>query len=126
MRGPLITFNSQLTVIGGQNSENNVEVIENESGSWNDTIIPKAPVEFRVPMRLPALVVSDSGSDLLFIFGTNNVWKYEPIGWVQQNNLRRRMGARLVLSQNIILLVGGVSAGSFLRYASYTYSLIYF
>ena len=126
MDGPLITFKSQLTIIGGLYSENKVEVFEYESGSWNDTLIPQTPAEFRFSLRLPASVVSDSGSDILFIFGTNNVWKYEPTGWVQQNHLRKRMGASLVVSQNIILLVGGVSAGPFLRYSIYTYLLINF
>ena len=120
MNGPLITFNSKLTVIGGLYSDSNVEVIENEFGQWNDTIIHKAPAEFGGTAKLPALVVSDSGSDILFIFGAN-VWKYEPTGWVQQNDLRRRIGATLVRCENIIFLVGGMSAGSYLRYLSCIY-----
>ena len=53
--------------------------------------------------------------------GFLHVWEYHQTGWVQQNDLRNRYGARPLLFGNTLLLVGGVLRGvnmksAFLRY----------
>lgn len=50
----------------------------------------------------------------------NNVWKYQHKRWIQQDNLRVQNRARLVVLENILLLVGGGSDKR-LRYGKYMY-----
>ena len=66
--GSLITFNDKLTVIAGWRTVN-VRVLDNISGEWNASTIHVAPDEFSSRIRLSSLVVPDSGTDILFIFG---------------------------------------------------------
>ena len=66
--GSLIIFNDKLTVIAGWMTVN-VRVLDNISGEWNASTIHVAPDEFSGRIRLSSLVVPDSGTDILFIFG---------------------------------------------------------
>ena len=52
------------------------------------------------------------------------VWKYQQTGWVQQNNLRGRYGASLVLLENILLLVGGGQQDRSLRFVGFNNNII--
>ena len=65
--GTLVTFNNKLTAIGGKT--NRVEVLENESGQWNSSLIDSTPHRFN---DRPAVVVTESGSETMFIFGKLN------------------------------------------------------
>ena len=65
--GTLVTFNNKLTAIGGKTYR--VEALENESRQWNSSIIDSTPQKF---INRPAVVVTESGSETMFIFGKLN------------------------------------------------------
>ena len=67
-KGSLVTFNDKLTVIAGWKTLT-VEVLENPYGDWDASRIHLTPEEFKLNMRLHSLVVTNSGTDSLFIFG---------------------------------------------------------
>ena len=67
MDGELVTFNNKLTAIAGSNTTK-VEVLENTSGQWSSKI-QSVPPEFKTSERRPALVITEFGTDTLFIFG---------------------------------------------------------
>ena len=67
-KGSLLTYNDKLTVIAGWRTLT-VEVLENPYGDWDASRIHLTPEEFKLNIRLHSLVVTDSGTDSLFIFG---------------------------------------------------------
>ena len=149
MSGPLVTFNSKLTVIsgfgnkkkGGSGSSENVEVFENESGQWNVSSIQKAPEKFSKDEKQLALVVTENRTDTLFFFGgyfffiilliTLHYWELRNVEileipnneWVKQYDHLKRSRARLVLFDNVLLLVGrNKSSPETIRFVSFQHS----
>ena len=70
--GELITFNNKLTVIAGDDTSK-VEVMDKQSRQWNSSRMHSAPLEFKTSRKQIALVVTESGWDILFIFGKLSV-----------------------------------------------------
>ena len=66
--GELVTFNNKLTAIAGYFTTK-VEVLKNRSGQWSSSKIEAVPYEFKTRDRRPALVITEFGTDTLFIFG---------------------------------------------------------
>ena len=68
--GALVTYNNELTIIAGKDTTK-VEVFENGSEKWTSYKIDSAPdIGFGDKLeKVSALVVTESGTDSLFIFG---------------------------------------------------------
>ena len=66
--GSLITFNKKLTIIAGWLTVN-VRVLETATETWNASRIHATPDDFKTRIKLYALVVTESDTDTLFIFG---------------------------------------------------------
>lgn len=67
--GELVTFNEKLIALAGFEILT-VEVMENKEGQWKNSIIPPIPLELYTWNKRLALVVTESGRDSLFYFGT--------------------------------------------------------
>ena len=85
----MVTFNNKLTAIAGYDNLK-VEVMNNESGQWNSSIIPPIPTtstyqstklgNLSIHHCGPVLVITEFGRDTLFSFGKTSVMSTPRLG----------------------------------------------